>query len=55
MNVYKYLAPNKGNVSNFYPLEVVGRGSEPQLQVGENLDNFPGKGLIVSLHFISMV
>ena len=26
---------NKTNVSNFYPLEVVGRGSETQLQVGE--------------------
>ena len=25
-------------MSNFHPLEVVGRGSETQLQVGENLD-----------------
>ena len=25
------------NISNFHPLEVVGRGSETQLQVGENL------------------
>ena len=25
-------------ISNFHPLEVVGRGSEPQLQVGENLN-----------------
>ena len=25
-------------MSNFYPLEVVARGSETQLQVGENLD-----------------
>ena len=24
---------------NFHPLEVVGRGSETQLQVGENLNN----------------
>ena len=24
-------------MSNFYPLEVVGRGSETQLHVGENL------------------
>ena len=24
------------NISNFHPLEVVGRGSETQLQVGEN-------------------
>ena len=27
------------NTSNFYPLEVVGRGSETQLQVGENLND----------------
>ena len=26
------------NFSNFYPLEAVGRGSETQLQVGENLN-----------------
>ena len=26
-------------MGNFYPLEVVGRGSEPQLQVGENLND----------------
>ena len=25
-------------MSNFHPLEVVGRGSETQLQVGENLN-----------------
>ena len=25
-------------MNNFHPLEVVGRGSETQLQVGENLD-----------------
>ena len=28
----------KKNMSNFHPLEVVGRGSETQLQVGENLN-----------------
>ena len=27
-------------MSNFHPLEVVGRGSETQLQVGENLNYF---------------
>ena len=27
------------NGSNFYPLEVVGRGSETQLQVGTNLNS----------------
>ena len=26
-------------MSNFHPLEAVGRGSEPQLQVGENLNS----------------
>ena len=25
------------NMSNFHPLEIVGRGSETQLHVGENL------------------
>ena len=29
---------NKYVHGNFYPLEVVGRGSETQLQVGENLN-----------------
>ena len=28
----------KINMSNFYPLEVVSRGSETQLQEGENLN-----------------
>ena len=31
LNKYKY----------FQPLEVVGRGSETQLQVGKNLNNLP--------------
>ena len=29
---------NKINMSNFHPLEVVCRGSETQVQVGENLN-----------------
>ena len=29
---------NQTNISNFHPLEVVDRGSETQLQVGENLN-----------------
>ena len=29
---------NSTNESNFYPLEVVGRGSETQLQVGKKLN-----------------
>ena len=36
-----YQRDNQGqtNMSNFHPLEVVGRGSETQLQVGENLQS----------------
>ena len=36
---YKYFATNLANMSNFHPLEVVSRyrGSETQLQVGENI------------------
>ena len=36
--VIKRLVSNSTNISNFHPLEVVGRGSETQLQVGENLN-----------------
>ena len=32
------LVLNQTHMSNFYPLEVLGRGSETQLQVGENLN-----------------
>ena len=32
---------NLTNMINFHPLEVVGRGSESQLQVGENLNKLP--------------
>ena len=38
IKIFKYLCPNLRNMSNFRPLEVVGRGSETQLQVGENLN-----------------
>ena len=31
-----FLVSNLTNMSNFHPLEVVGRGSDAQLQVGEN-------------------
>ena len=34
--VFKYLVSNQTNIGHFHPLEVVGRGSETQLQVGEN-------------------
>ena len=33
----KYLVANETNMSNFHPLEGVGRGSETQIQEGENL------------------
>ena len=32
------MCSNLTNISNFHPLEVVGRGSETQLQVDENLN-----------------
>ena len=40
IKIIKYLVPNLANniMSNFHPLEVVGRGSGTQLQVGENLN-----------------
>ena len=40
IKIIKCLVPNLANniMSNFHPLEVVGRGSETQLQVGENLN-----------------
>ena len=31
-------APKLNNISDFQPLEVVGRGSETQLQMGEHLN-----------------
>ena len=38
-------------MSNFQPLEVVGRGSEKQIQVGENLNIFTQqeKGSVVAI------
>ena len=36
MQMCKCLVSHLAGMSNFHPLEVVGRGSEPQLQVGEN-------------------
>ena len=38
IKIYKYFSSNLTNMSNFQPLEVVGGGSETQLQVGENLN-----------------
>ena len=35
--ICKCLVSNLTNMSNFQPLEVVGRASETELQVGENL------------------
>ena len=36
IKIYKCLVLNLTKMRNFHPLEVVGRGSETQLQVGEN-------------------
>ena len=38
IKICKYLSSNSTNMGNFWPLEVVGRGSETQLQVAENLN-----------------
>ena len=37
IKICKYLRLNSTNLSNFQPLEVVGRGSETQLQVHEKV------------------
>ena len=37
------------NISNFHPLQVVGRGSETQLQVGEN-SNYLIKIILIFTH-----
>ena len=51
-----YIFSNSKNMSNFHPLEVVGRGSETQLQVDENLNfmmqRFKGwLGHVIFIHF----
>ena len=38
IRISKCSVSNQTNVSNFHPLEVVGRGSDAQLQVDENLN-----------------
>ena len=38
ITIYKYLVQNKMNMNNFHSPEVVGRGSETLLQVGEKLN-----------------
>ena len=35
IKIYKFVVSNLYNMSNCHPLEVVGRGSETQIQVGE--------------------
>ena len=38
ITICNFLASNLTNISNFHPLEVVGRISETQRQVGENFN-----------------
>ena len=38
IKICKCFVPNKKNISNFHRLEVVGRGSETQLQLDDNLN-----------------
>ena len=44
INICKCLVSNSMHMSNFHPHEVVNRGSETQLQVGENVNktNYSG-------------
>ena len=45
-------------MSNFHPLEVVGRGSQTQLKMGENIITLAGKGLNPqppTLHYVLFV
>ena len=37
INIFRVCSQNKQSMSSFHPLEVVGRGSETQLQGGENV------------------
>ena len=50
---------NKTHMSNFHPLEVVGRGRGTQLQVGENLIyylyRFKDEHIMVMLFIISLI
>ena len=41
-------------MSNFHPLEVVGRGSETQLQVGENVIKLPTRDIIPMLCYADL-
>ena len=41
--MWKCLVSNETNMSIFCSLEVVGRGSETQLQVGENLNKLTSR------------
>ena len=43
--ICKSLVSNLKNISNFHQFEVVVRGSETQLQIGENLNDLAGRGL----------
>ena len=45
---------NCTNVSSFHPLEVVGRGSETQLQMGENLNYSTNAGLTFLPIYLSL-
>ena len=38
IKICKFLVSNETNMSNFHPFQVVGRDSETQLQVGDDLN-----------------
>ena len=41
IKICKYLCSNETDMNNFQPLDVVGCGSETQLQVAENFNKLP--------------
>ena len=41
INICNFFVLNFTNMINFRPLKVVGRGSETQLQVGDNFNEMP--------------
>ena len=40
--------------NNFHPLDVVGRGSETQLQVGENLNDLIDRAKTLGRHWVDV-
>ena len=55
-NIWKQMTFILSNLNNFHSLEVMDRVSETQLQLSENLNNLPVKGLImIIMHLITHI